>query len=65
MLLYKNKGLKMQTIKESIPETVEGLELFIKACSKEINKYARLQEIAQKMLDLKSGKTKPKFGLSL
>lgn len=52
------------TIKESIPDTVEGLELFIRECAKEINKYSKLQQMAQEDLDIKTGRLKPSWGIN-
>lgn len=44
------------TLKESIPQTVEALEIFIKECQKEIKHFSNLQQIAQKSLDIKNKK---------
>lgn len=45
------------TIKESIPQTAEGLEIFIKECHKEIKRFSKLQEMARQSLNIKTEKT--------
>lgn len=52
-----------QTIAESLPDTVAGLEIFIKECAKEINKFSRLQHKAQESLDVKTGKKVVDYGI--
>lgn len=44
------------TPEASIPDTTQGLEIFIKECAKEINKLSKLQKTAQERLDLRQGK---------
>lgn len=51
------------SIKESIPDTVPALEIFIKECTKEINRFSRLQKAAQHSLDLKTGRIKTDYGI--
>lgn len=49
------------TIKEIIPETVAGLEIFLKECDKEIKRLERIRKSAQQSFDIKTGKPKPAF----
>jgi hypothetical protein len=55
--------LKKVTIKDSIPDSNEGLKLFIKECDKEIKKFNKLRDLATKKLDVLEGK--PTYGLNL
>lgn len=49
------------TMKECIPDTVQGLEIFIKECNKEVNRWTKIQNEAQAKLDKITNKQKPVF----
>jgi predicted kinase len=43
-----------QTVAESIPETLQGLSIFIEECKKEINRIAKLERTALERYKLKN-----------